>query len=140
MPTHTGGCLCGQVRYSISADPIAVRACWCRVCQYLAAGSATINAVFRADAVSVTGRISDYASKADSGEAMHRQFCPDCGTGVFSDAESRSHVRIVRVGTLDNAADFAPSAIIWTKSAPDWAYLHPDMPQLEGQPPPQPKP
>ena len=140
MPTHTGGCLCGQVRYSIGVDPIAVRACWCRDCQYLATGGATINAVFPADAISVTGHTRDYQSTADSGEKMHRHFCPDCGTGLFSDAESRPHVRIVRVGSLDQAADFAPGGVIWTRSAPSWTYLHPDLPQIEGQPPPPPKP
>jgi len=36
----TGGCLCRAVRYSSSAAPIVTRACWCRVCQYIGAGSA----------------------------------------------------------------------------------------------------
>ena len=47
----TGGCLCGAVRFEIEADaPLGVRQCWCRVCQYLGAGSGTVNAIFRKDA------------------------------------------------------------------------------------------
>ena len=43
----TGGCLCGAVRFTIEADePLGVRQCWCRVCQYLGAGSGTVNAIF----------------------------------------------------------------------------------------------
>ncbi len=42
----TGGCLCRAVRFRITAEPIAMRLCWCRVCQYIAAGNATVNVVF----------------------------------------------------------------------------------------------
>jgi hypothetical protein len=38
----TGGCLCKAVRYRATEGPIAARLCWCRVCQYIAAGNATL--------------------------------------------------------------------------------------------------
>ena len=45
-----GGCLCGAVRFEIRTDaPLAVRQCWCRVCQYVGAGSGTVNAMFPKD-------------------------------------------------------------------------------------------
>jgi hypothetical protein len=132
-----GGCLCGAVRFEIAADaPIGVRQCWRRVCQYLGAGSGTVNAIFAKDAVTVSGLLTDYVSRADSGSIMHRRFCAKCGTPVFSEAEQRPHQIIVRVGTLDDPNMARPGGIIWTKSAPAWACFDPSLPQADGQAPP----
>jgi hypothetical protein len=131
-----GGCLCGAVRYEVRAEPVAVRQCWCRVCQYYAAGNATVNVTFPSATFSLTGELRDHASAADSGSHMHRRFCPRCGVHVVSEAEERPHLVIVRAGTLDDPALAAPTAAIWTKSAPRWAKLDPALACFEGQPPP----
>jgi hypothetical protein len=131
----TGGCICGQVRFSIDAEPVTARACWCRLCQYLGAGSSTVNAVFPADAVTVTGDLAAYSSTADSGNRMHRRFCPACGTHIFSDAETRPHIRVIRIGTLDDPGLIRPQMTIWTTEAPDWACFDPAIPSYEGPPP-----
>ena len=107
------------MRFSIEADaPLGVRQCWCRVCQYLGAGSGTVNAVFPKEAVTVSGPLTDYVRTADSGSVMHRRFCARCGTPVFSEAEPRPSQIIVRVGALDEPDLARPAAIIWAKSAP----------------------
>jgi hypothetical protein len=48
----SGGCLCGQVRYSASADPAMVAVCHCRNCQKqagTAAGLCTIAQVMKVE-------------------------------------------------------------------------------------------
>ena len=132
----TGGCFCGAVRYTADADPIATRVCWCRDCQYLAAGSATVNRVFPADAGTVTGPLRDAVRDADSGTRMQRRFCERCGTPVTSAAESRPHLLILRAGTLDDAEQAKPALTIWTDSAPSWACISDDVPSTPRQPPP----
>lgn len=113
-----------------------MRLCWCRVCQYLASGNATVNVVFPSDAITIDGAPRDYPSTADSGNRMHRRFCPECGTHLFSEAESRPHLIIVRNGTLDDTELLKPGATIWTDSAPEWAWIDATIPQYAGQPPP----
>jgi hypothetical protein len=132
----SGGCLCGQVRFRINARPMAMRVCWCRVCQYLAAGNATVNVVFPSNAITIEGELTDYRRIADSGNVMHRRFCPKCGTPLFSEAESRPHLIIVRNGALDDTALIRPDATIWTDQAPEWAWIDEALPQHAGQPPP----
>lgn len=132
----TGGCLCKAVRYRISATPMVTRACWCRLCQYIGAGSATVNVCFPSNAIVIEGALKDFQSVADSGNIMHRRFCPECGTHLFSEAESRPHLIFVRAGTLDDPEIAKPSMTIWTVQAPTWACIDDKLPRIVGQPPP----
>jgi hypothetical protein len=132
----TGGCLCRQVRYRITAAPIVTRVCWCRVCQYLGSGNATVNVCFPSKAITIEGEMKDYRSVAESGNVIHRRFCPSCGTGLFSEAEVRPHLTFVRAGTLDDPEVAQPAATIWTSSAPSWACINESLPKIERQPPP----
>lgn len=135
--THlTGGCRCGAVRFVATAKPLMVRNCWCRDCQYWAAGSATVNAVFPVEAVSLSGTLTEYRSNADSGNRMMRRFCPTCGTPVVSASEARPHVIILRAGTLDDPSAVTPVASIWTSSAPAWACIDRSIPAYEKAAPP----
>ena len=134
--TVTGGCLCRAVRYQIDAAPLTSRACWCRLCQYIGAGSGTVNVCFPSAATLIQGALSDYVSTADSGNVMHRRFCPTCGVHVFSEAEARPHLIFVRAGTLDDPEIGKPLASIWTSQAPGWACVDTLLPQFEQQPPP----
>ena len=136
MTTITGGCLCGAVRYSSTAAPIAARTCWCRLCQYIGAGNATVNAIFPRDAVTIEGETKDAQGLADSGAHMHRRFCPECGVHLFSEAEERPNLIVVRAGTLDDPEIAKPSMTIWTKQAPKWACIDASIPSSEGQPQP----
>ena len=100
----TGGCLCGAVRFESAAPPMVTRHCWCRLCQYLGAGSGTVNACFKTDGFTIMGTTRDYASIADSGNVMHRQFCATCGTPLFSTLESaitleRTNVQVTPAAT-----------------------------------------
>ncbi len=131
----TGGCLCKAVRYSCTSEPTITRACWCRLCQYIGAGSNTVNVFFKSADFTITGEMTDYVCVADSGTVMHRRFCVKCGTAVTGQGESRPHMISVRAGTLDNPELVKPAMTIWTKQAPTWACIDPDLPQFDAQPP-----
>jgi hypothetical protein len=131
-----GRCLCGKVQVNTSERPLSVRTCWCRDCQYLAAGSATANGVFRSDAVAIDGALASYESAADSGANMTRSFCPHCGTPVSSRSDRRPHLVVLRVGLFEDCNALVPDLTIWTDSAPDWACLNANIPSTPRQPPP----
>ena len=136
MTAHHGGCLCRAVRIAIDAEPMAARMCWCRQCQYLGGGSATVNVCFQSEKVRTTGEVRWHESVADSGNAMRRGFCPACGTPLFSVAAPRPHLIFIRAGALDDPDLMAPEAIIWAEAAPEWARHDPDLPRYPAQIPP----
>ncbi|MFW2831591.1 GFA family protein [Sphingomonas sp. ID0503] len=133
----TGGCLCKAVRYAVDVDaPLAVRTCWCRLCQYLGGGTATVNVCFPADKVTLTGDLSYHGAVADSGNEMRRGFCPACGTPVTSEALARPHLMFFRAGTLDDPSIAAPEATIWTSEKPAWGLVSDAIPSYPAQIPP----
>jgi hypothetical protein len=129
----TGRCFCGAVRFRFDRLPVVARACWCRDCQYLSCGNASINAIFRTQGFELTGEVSEYFSTADSGNVMRRRFCGKCGTPLFSSSNARPDLMVVRAGALDDPEIGRPASFIWTASAPSWGWVSPDLPSCEGQ-------
>ena len=139
--TITGQCFCGQVRFNISAEPLGARMCWCRDCQYIASGSATVNVLFPEQAIRFEGEITTIDRIADSGNKVERGFCPKCGSQLYSRTVEPSGLPVrIRAGTLDNPELMPPQAIIWADSAPSWAVLDPKIPHHPKGPPPAPAP
>lgn len=130
----TGRCFCGAVRFQFDEAPVATRACWCRDCQYLAAGNASVNAIFRTRSFRLTGVVGEYQSQADSGKTMRRRFCPRCGTPLFSESLDLPDYMVVRAGALDDPELSRPQSTIWTASAPSWGLTDPAVPRCAGQP------
>lgn len=128
---HTGQCLCGQITYTIDAEPLGARACWCRDCQRIASGSATVNVLFPEEAVVYKGDIGTIAMTADSGNTVERGFCPQCGAQLYSKTVEPAGMPIrVRAGTLDDPELMAPQSLIWVESAPSWAPLDAKIPHF----------
>ncbi len=132
---RTGRCLCGQVTFRVTGDPVTSRVCWCRDCQHIA-GNGTVNAIFPASAVSIEGRLAEFRKIADSGNELRRRFCPDCGCHLFAVSSARPQLMVLRLGTLDDPSSIRPSVNIWTASAPAWACMDPDLEHVERQPAP----
>lgn len=133
MTERTGHCLCGAVSFKIVAEPLATRVCWCRDCQHLAANG-SVNLLVPADALTISGTLAEYTKTADSGNVVTRQFCPSCGTQLFSKSTARPQLRVVRAGNLDEPSSIQPSMNIWAASAPSWACLDPALERVEQQP------
>jgi len=131
----TGRCLCGAVRFAFDHAPLAARACWCRDCQYLSSGNASVNVIFRRVGLTLHGEPLAFESTADSGTRMRRRFCDRCGTPLFSEAADAPDLMVVRAGALDDPGLARPGGTIWTRSAPAWGLVHPDLPRCEGQAP-----
>lgn len=134
MTETTGRCLCGGIRYRISAAPLAALACHCRDCQYVSGGAEANVIAVPAAALAIKGAPKRYESPADSGSGVWRSFCPDCGTPLFAGNSAHPDFVSVKAGSLDDPSAFQRQAHIWTASAPPWHLMEDGLPKLPGNP------
>lgn len=130
----TGGCLCGAIRYEISAAPLAGANCHCRTCQK-SSGAPYLALLFvPAQALSISGNFKEYPTLAASGHTVYRAFCPDCGTSLFARNSVFTKVRPVSAVTLDDPGIFQPQKDMWVADAQPWDYMNPNLPKFAGNP------
>jgi len=135
---RSGRCLCGAVSFTVAADPVTVRVCWCRDCQHMSANG-TVNMIVATSGLTFTGTLAEHKRIAASGNEITRSFCPTCGIHLFAQSNARPEYRAVRVGNLDDPSSVTPQVNIWTSSAPQWACLDPALEQAAAQPLPPPR-
>jgi hypothetical protein len=131
---RNGGCLCGQVRYEARGEPSFAGHCYCADCRK-ASGSGFIPFMgFPATALSVSGRTRQFASQAANGGEAVRNFCPVCGGLVFGGIVGKDTSHTIYAGSLDDPSSFRPTMAIFTRGAPAWAVIPPDLTVFERAP------
>lgn len=108
MEEHSGGCLCGEVRFTATGRPDRVGVCHCLDCRKHHGALFYVAAIFPEDAVQVKGDVGDYQGRC---------FCRTCGSSVFArfDGEIELHL-----GAMDAPDQFAPSYELWTSRRESW--------------------
>lgn len=135
MANATGGCLCGAVRYEVSADPVFQFACHCTECQRANGGSPSLGVAVPEGALAMTkGAAKDYVSKGDSGGAVTRSFCAECGAPLFSKPEVVPGLVMIKIGSLDDPSAFKPQVDMFMASARPWHAPHEGAAQFERGP------
>lgn len=119
----TGKCLCGAISYELNSDPLMCVACHCKNCQRQAGSALSVIIGVTVDSIAIQGEVKTYDDTGDSGAAVYRQFCPDCGSPVFTRLEGQKNMMFVKAGTLDDTSSLKPSFHCYTKSAQDWVEM-----------------
>lgn len=120
MTNHTGGCLCGAIRYSFTGEPRAISLCHCMHCKKLSGGGFTLNLVVREQDYTQQGSAMLYEDRGDSGNPVQRYFCGTCGTHVLAKIASAPGKIVLKGGTLDHPEHFPPKTEIYTSRAFEW--------------------
>ncbi len=133
--TLWGGCLCGNIRYQCHGEPITAVLCHCRDCQKAhAAPSAALACMPPLSITILQGSPAKIEMNAASGSRTFREFCPKCGTHLFSGSAGFQEFRAIKIATLDNPSVISPVAHVWVGSAVDWANIDDKLPTFEHQP------
>jgi hypothetical protein len=129
-----GGCLCGAVTYEVSGDPMFVGHCACENCQKSTGTGHSSIAAFPEAQVTVHGEVTSYVGKGDSGQATTSQFCPKCGSRLFTRPAVMPGAVLVSLGTMEADAALEPSMMIYGKRRRAWDHVPPGLALFEGMP------
>lgn len=116
----TGKCLCGAVRYECSAEPGPVKYCHCDTCRRVTGSAFNIGVPVPAKDLRVTGKVRSYAHRNDEGRSVTREFCPVCGSPLFTRGTDTVWIR---AGSLDASEGLQPVAEVWTEIAVPWSRI-----------------
>ena len=136
MPApYLGGCLCGAVRYRITAEPLTLYACHCTDCQALGGGAFRLCMPVPREAVDVTQGEPELFEYTPLGARTKRATrCGACSTWLWGDPQRLPQIRIVRASTLEDRRWLDPVAHIWVRSAQPWVRIPDGALRFEGQP------
>ena len=123
--THTGGCVCGTVRYRVHGQPTLGTVCHCTYCQRRLASAFAVMASFPEQAVEIThGQLVECEHRSDvSGRWLRMAFCGKCGTTICHTAEIRPGIRTIAAGTFDDPRWFRIDRHIWVQSKLPWVTI-----------------
>ena len=120
--TRDGGCQCGTVRYRIEGTPLDLAVCHCTECQRQSGSAFGMSLAIRAaDFHVVSGVLKSFTVLCDSGRTKTCTFCPDFGTRIYHQTDSRR--MSVKAGTLDDRTDLRPDAHYWTTRKQAWVII-----------------
>ncbi len=142
MEVHEGGCLCGDIRYRASGQPVRVLVCHCRFCQRRTGTAFGIETIFSKEKVEFTGiaRVTYQTSSKESGRWIKLDFCSRCGTNVGALVEHGPAHYVISGGTLDDPNWFDVSMHILTQSMVPWMVLSESCERHDrGSPPASPR-
>ena len=101
MSVFSGKCLCGDITYKCHAEPSVIFNCHCEDCRRATGSVFGTNLFVPEDELEIFGEVSSYSHTADSGSAMTKRFCPNCGSLLFGNNSAKSNVVSIRAGTVD---------------------------------------
>jgi hypothetical protein len=116
----TGGCYCGDVRYSATSRPFNRSNCHCENCRRaIGAQSVAWITVKRSDFRFDKGTPTRYHAETDA----WRTFCPRCGTSLtYEHPESPEEIDIT-TGSVDQATNLAPMRDSFPEEKLPWVDL-----------------
>ena len=133
LPQH-GGCICGDFRFTLDADPVTVYAWHCTDCQTETGSTCLLAVVVHLAAVQLSGaKPEDCSVVLPDGREKSGARCPRCkGTAV---GRSRGDgLTMIEGGTFDDTTWIQPAAHIWTRSAQPWVQISEDALTFPEQP------
>ncbi len=122
----SGGCMCGAVRFELSAPLLGAVYCHCKRCQRRTGTGFSVTALTAPGSYRTSSGQDRVGSWAPPGGGWIKSFCADCGSQLFATNPANPELIAIRMGALDDDPGIRPSAHQFTAYAAPWAPVPDD--------------
>lgn len=131
-----GACLCGAVSYSCGEPALMTAVCHCENCQRQSGSAFSVIVAVPAGSLKITGEqhLKHYADTGESGQAVDRYFCCDCGSPLLSRVAVTPDVEYIKAGTLYDRSWLDPKTHFFCDSAEPWVAIAEDAERFARNP------
>jgi hypothetical protein len=139
MPTYTGHCLCGAIRFRIQGPLAPIQVCHCSQCRRAQGTALATNVPVESSAFTLE-QGADMLTAFEASPGKQRVFCKRCGSPVYSQRDSLPGVLRVRIGLINEDIDAPLAAHFYAGSKANWWPVCDGAPQFEAGPDSAPMP
>jgi hypothetical protein len=127
---HTGGCLCGAVRFRARGHPLLVEHCHCSMCRKASgAPVVTFTRVALGEFAFTKGKPKEYRSS----KRGRRGFCPKCGSQIYFMYDAKPDSIGLNVGCFDEPERLKPVRHIFSDTMIPWLHMDDGLPRLRNE-------
>ena len=124
MNSRTASCRCGQLRVSVTGEPVRVSVCHCLNCKKRSGSAFAVQARWPAEHVVIEGVSKSFDKVAESGNRATFHFCPQCGSDVHYAINGKFDGMIaVPLGAFDDPFFLTPNFSVWESRKHDWVEI-----------------
>jgi hypothetical protein len=125
-----GGCLCGSVRYEITASLKQAEHCHCSMCRKASGAAFSTNSIVPTDSLRVTAG-ANLVSEYESSPKRRRCFCSNCGSPLFIRRTDMPEITVVTLGTVDGDPHTLPERHVFVASKAPWYEITDELAQFK---------
>jgi hypothetical protein len=129
---RTASCRCGQLRASVTGEPVRVSVCHCLNCKKRSGSAFAVQARWPKAQVVIDGQSKTFVKVADSGNRATFHFCPDCGSDVYYEIDGKfddkfNELVAIPLGAFDDPFFLSPQFSVWESHKHDWLEILGDV-------------
>lgn len=122
--TQTASCRCGQLKATVTGDPVRISVCHCLNCKKRSGSAFAAQARWPEERVTIEGRSKSFSKTADSGNEATFRFCPDCGSDVSYIINGKFDGLVaIPVGAFDDPFFLTPEYSVWEERKHHWVEI-----------------
>lgn len=121
-----GGCLCGGVRFEITAEPVVAGYCYCTRCQKRTGTAAAVSARIAPGSLRIVSGDDLIRAYDPGGGGFLKVFCTSCGSALWSQSPVDPDTKSVRLGAFDSDPGIRPSYRQFVAYAAPWEPIPDD--------------